>query len=80
MSREQSFLHRLLICVTRSLTFLCYLGITWIIIILIVISLFVTGGEVILRFGLLTARKQPTLIDLFRAMKEPATGRVLGEL
>ncbi|KAF8446541.1 hypothetical protein BGX38DRAFT_1250516 [Terfezia claveryi] len=54
--------------------------ITWIIIILIVISLFVTGGEVILRFGLLTARKQPTLIDLFRAMKEPAAGRVLEEL
>ncbi|KAF8419685.1 hypothetical protein EV426DRAFT_614359 [Tirmania nivea] len=54
--------------------------ITWIIIILIVISLFVTGGEVILRFGLLTARKQPTLIDLFRPMKGPAVERILGEL
>ncbi|KAF8476190.1 hypothetical protein BDZ91DRAFT_690115 [Kalaharituber pfeilii] len=40
--------------------------ITWIIIILIVISLFVTGSEVILRFGLLSARKPPALISLFR--------------
>ena len=59
---------------------LCDLGITWIIIILIVISLFVTGGEVILRFGLLTARRQRMLTDLFQAIKEPAAGRVLGEL
>lgn len=58
----------------------CYLGITWIIIGLIVISLFVTGGEVILRFGLLTARKQPTLLSVLRAMKKPAAGAIMSEL